>query len=377
VAEEESEDGSDAESPDETEEKIGPDRGYFVDVKTLAAALTSKSHSLASLSDLLKVPTPKEESDEHGGTLTPEYVRYGLRDVQTTWECFDNLARRFATFQLHETGLYELYSEASLGKAYLRAMGLKPWQEVQRGFPLHLVGAIMSAYFGGRAEVHIRRQITPVVHTDFLSMYPTVCTLMGLWSFVRAEGMTHHDDTNVVTALVARPREELAAHLRKKDGWKDLASLVQVRPGNNLLPVRAKYPGGDTLNIGLNYLSADEPQWFTLADVLASKVLTGRAPEVIGRILVDSEGSRIGDMRLRHGLAKEPLGRGRISPRSQKEIDRLPSAVHRPIEIRPASLHPNVGFVHPPGAVAGSGANGGIWSAMMSAELREGWAWAS
>ena len=59
-------------------------------------------------------------------------------------------------------------------------------------------------------------------------------------------------------------------------------------------------------------------------------------------------------MRLRHGLAKEPLGRGRISPRSQKEIDRLPSAVHRPIEIRPASLHPDVGFVHPPGAVAHS-----------------------
>src|SRR4029077_18011095 len=54
------------------------------------------------------------------------------------------------------------------------------------------------------------------------------------------------------------------------------------------------------------------------------------------------------------GLAKEPLGRGRISSRSQKEIDRLPSAVHRPIEIRPASLHPNVGFVHPPGAVAHS-----------------------
>jgi hypothetical protein len=294
TAEEESDDDSDAETPDETEEKIGPDRGYFVDVKTLAAALTSKSHSLASLSDLLKVPTPKEESDEHGGTLTPEYVRYGLRDVQTTWECFDNLARRFATFGLHETGLYELYSEASLGKAYLRAMGIKPWQDVQRGFPLHLVGAIMSAYFGGRAEVHIRRQITPVVHTDFLSMYPTVCTLMGLWSFVRAKGVTHHDDTNAVTALVARPREELAEHLRKKDGWKDLASLVQVRPRNDLFPVRAKYPGGDTLNIGLNYLSADEPQWFTLADVLASKVLTGRTPEVIRAVRFRLKGQQRG-----------------------------------------------------------------------------------
>ena len=294
AAEEELEDGSDAETPDETEEKIGPDRGYFVDVKTLAAALTSKSHSLASLSELLKVQTPKEESDEHGGALTPEYVRYGLRDVQTTWECFDHLARRFASFGLNETGLYELYSEASLGKAYLRAMGIKPWQEVQRGFPLHLVGAIMSAYFGGRAEVHIRRQITQVVHTDFLSMYPTVCTLMGLWSFVRAKGMTHHDDTNAVTAFVARPREELVEHLRKKDGWKDLASLVQVRPRNNLFPVRAKYPGGDTLNIGLNYFSADEPQWFTLADVLASKILTGRTPEVVRAVRFRPKGTQKG-----------------------------------------------------------------------------------
>jgi hypothetical protein len=121
TAEEESDDDPDAEAPDETEKKIGPDRGYFVDVKTLAAALTSKSHSLASLSGLLKVPTLKKESDEHGGALTTDYVRYGLRDVQTTWECFDHLARRFASFGLHETGLYELYSEASLGKAYLRA----------------------------------------------------------------------------------------------------------------------------------------------------------------------------------------------------------------------------------------------------------------
>jgi hypothetical protein len=292
TAEEESDDDSDVDTPDETEKKIGPDRGYFVDVKTLAAALTSKSHSLASLSELLKVPTPKNESDEHGGALTPDYVRYGLRDVHTTWECFDVLARRFASFGLHETGLYELYSEASLGKAYLRAMGLKPWQEVQRGFPLHLVGAIMSAYFGGRAEVHIRRQITPVVHCDFLSMYPTVCTLMGLWQFVRANGMTYGEDTGSVAELLARPRDELVEWLRTKAGWKHLTSLVQVRPKNDLFPIRAQYPGGDTLNIGLNYLSADEPQWFTLADVLASKILTGRTPEVIRAVRFRAKGKQ-------------------------------------------------------------------------------------
>jgi hypothetical protein len=265
---------------DETDAQAGPDRGYFVDVKTLAAALTSKSHSLAFLSELLKVPTPKEESDEHGDVLTPDYVRYGLRDVQTTWECFDALAQRFATFGLSDTGLYDLYSEASLGKAYLRAMRIKPWREVQWNFPPQLIGSIMSAYFGGRAEVHIRRQITPVVHCDFLSMYPTVCTLMGLWGFVRADGVTYRDDTPAVKALLARSRDELAEHLRAKDGWNDLAALVQVRLKRDLFPVRAQYPGGDTLNIGLNYLSADEPQWFTLADVLASKILTGKTPEV-------------------------------------------------------------------------------------------------
>ena len=70
------------------------------------AALTSRSHSLASLSELLKVATPKKESDEHGGALTADYVRYGLRDVQTTWECFDALAQQFATFRLNDTGLY-------------------------------------------------------------------------------------------------------------------------------------------------------------------------------------------------------------------------------------------------------------------------------
>ena len=190
TAEEETDEEVDDENADEPEQKIGPDRGYFVDVKTLAAALTSRSHSLASLSDLLKVPTPKLDSDEHGGPLTPDYVRYALRDVQTTWECLNVLAQRFTSFGLNDTGLYELYSEASLGKAYLRAMAVKPWREIQKGFPLYLVGAIMSAYFGGRAEVHIRRQVTPVVHTDFLSMYPTVCTLMGLWSFVRSKGVS-------------------------------------------------------------------------------------------------------------------------------------------------------------------------------------------
>ena len=78
--------------------------------------------------------------------------------------------------------------------------------------------------------------------------------------------------------------------------WNDLTALVQVQPNRDLFPVRAQYPGGDTLNIGLNYLSADEPQWFTLADVLASKVLTGKTPDIVQAVRFEPRGQQIGLM---------------------------------------------------------------------------------
>ena len=49
-----------------------------------------------------------------------------------------------------------------------------------------------------------------------------------------------------------------------------------------------------------------------------------RRPRV-GGVFVNRDGARIHDMRLRKRLAEEPLGRDRIPPRRQKEIDRLPA----------------------------------------------------
>jgi enoyl-[acyl-carrier-protein] reductase (NADH) len=152
-AEDEAEE-TDPDAAHESELPADPDRGYFVDVKTLAAALTNSSHSLASLSELLNVRTKKIDSEEHGGPLTPEYVRYGLRDVQTTWECFDALAQRFASFGLDQTGAYDLYSEASLGKAYLKTMKIARWRDLQpkfaasRELAFHR-SALVALSFGG------------------------------------------------------------------------------------------------------------------------------------------------------------------------------------------------------------------------------------
>jgi len=252
-----------------------PDRGYFCDVKTLAATMTSASHSLASLAKLLGT-TQKSNVDGFDGPLTSELVHYGINDVQVTWECFDRLANRYWDYGL-KSEVHELYSEASLGKAFLDKMEIKPWREVQPDFPPDLIGIMMSSYFGGRAEVHIRRDIVPVIHCDFRSMYPTVCTLMGLWNFVIAEGIEWIDDTENTKQIV---NDWGLIDLQNPKNWSLLTCLVQIKPDKTLVPIRARYGGEVSANIGLNYLSADEPMWFTLADILASKILSGKTPEI-------------------------------------------------------------------------------------------------
>lgn len=273
-------------------EVIPVPRGFFVDVKTLAAALTGKGHSLESLSHDLGLPEPKSNSDEHGKPLTPEYVLYAMHDTQVTWECFDVLAQKYAEYNLKDTGLHELFSEASLGKAFLKAMGIKPWRQVQPDLPAARTGQILSSYFGGRAEVHIRRTIVPVIHCDFLSMYPTVCTLMGLWKFVTAQGMTEHDETEEIRRFVENCE---VRDLQSPAIWQDLTVIVKVLPEDDIFPVRAKYedefdaPIGDdgeavSATIGLNRLTSPEPLWFTLPDVLASKILRGKTPKILQAI---------------------------------------------------------------------------------------------
>ncbi len=257
------------------------ERGYFFDVKTIAAALTGESHTLESLSEFLEIPHPKRKSDDHGKTLTTKYIDYALRDATATWECFAKLRDRYESLGLTETPLNIIQSEAGIGKACLRQMNIKPWRQVQPNFPRPLVGHIMSAYFGGRAEVHMRRTVTQVSYHDFLSMYPSVCTLMGLWRFVIANGVTWHTTTMETRASL----EHLSlADLQRKDLWPQLTTLVQIKPDKDILPVRGKYDGNAQYTIGLNYFSSDEPMWFVLADCVASKILTGRSPTVLKAI---------------------------------------------------------------------------------------------
>ena len=252
-------------------------------MKTLAAALTSESHSLDSLAEFLDLPG-KIKFEDFGRPIDPEFVRYALGDTELTWRCYQGLMRMFRQHGLKHTLPHRLYSEASLGKAYLREMGIAPWRQRQRDFDPKIIGAIMSAYFGGRAEVHSRREIVQTLYADFASMYPTVCTLMNLWRFVIASGLTHEDATADTQAFLDRTT---IADLNRQETWKQLRVLVQVQPDVDIFPVRARYSSEPIANIGLNYLTSRRPLWFTLADCMASKLLTGKSPKVVKAIRFD------------------------------------------------------------------------------------------
>jgi len=256
-------------------------RGYFVDVQTLAASLLSRGFTLASLDRFLKVPNPKLEFDDFDGPVSDAMLTYAVGDVQTTWECYEALQQRLDGLDLPDLRPEQIYSEASIGKGYLRAMGIEPWRELQPDFPPEMLGPILSSYYGGRSEVRIRRKKRQVILCDFLSMYPTVCTLMGLWRFVTASGMMWRD-------AKAETQEFLASaslsDLQKPDIWQELTTLVRLQPDAEIFPVRANYGGEPLATIGANYLSSATPLWFTLADCIASKLLTGKTPQIVEAI---------------------------------------------------------------------------------------------
>lgn len=256
-------------------------RGFFIDAKTLAAALTSQSYSLASLAQTLNTPTQKQHTDDHGRALTSEYIDYAMQDTQTTWECFERLQSLYELHGLELTASHNIHSEASLGKAYLRDMGVSPWRKMQPDFPDDILGNIMSAYYGGRSEVHIRRNPVQVLYCDFLSMYPTVCTLMGLWRFVTAQGMDWHDSTEETRKFLDTITIPV---LKKQETWQSLCTLVQIVPDGGIFPVRAKYGGDAQYTIGSNFLTSDTPLWFTLSDCISAKLLTGRTPKILQAI---------------------------------------------------------------------------------------------
>jgi hypothetical protein len=258
-------------------------RGHFLDGRTVAFALTDKSYSLETACEDFKVDHGKQSVSVHG-KVTEKYIDYNRRDVQANSELAFKLLDEYAKHPI-PLQVTKAYSPASIGKSYLRAMGIKPILERQPNFPKEYLGFAQSAFFGGRTSAHIRKVPVPVVYTDFLSMYPTVNSLMDLWKFVIA------NEIHVVTDCQSEIEQFLGRlssdRLFQPETWKLLTGFVKVISNGDILPSRAKYNSEtNDWQVAVNHLYAEEKNpnhgfWYSLPDVAASVLLTGRVPKIV------------------------------------------------------------------------------------------------
>ena len=288
-------------------------RGHMLDLRTLAFALTDRSYSLDSACKVFGVEHGKQHVARHG-VVTRKYIDYNRRDVQATSELAVKLLAEYAKhpITLQPT---KAYSPASIGKAYLRGMGVVPILERQPDFPSRYLGFAQTAFFGGRTSAHIRKVPVPVVYLDFLSMYPTVNGLMDLWKFVIAREIR----------VVANCNREIERFLRGltpeklflSQTWKKLPGFVKVVPDGDLLPSRGKYSvASNDWQVALNYLyppdhKPSEGLWFSLPDVAAAVLLTKKIPKIVDAFKLVPVGKLSGLRPIR--LSGEVL----VNPRTQ------------------------------------------------------------
>jgi hypothetical protein len=100
-----------------------------------------------------------------------------------------------AEFDLHPVSLHpdKAYSLASMAKAYLEEMGIKPPCKKFKASN-EILGIAMESYTGGRSETRIRHVEVPVVPVDYTSEYPTTCALLNLMEIITAESLRFEDD---------------------------------------------------------------------------------------------------------------------------------------------------------------------------------------
>ncbi|MDQ2889971.1 MAG: DNA polymerase [Gemmatimonadota bacterium] len=295
----------------ETEEKAdgatkrGPCRGRFLDLRTLVFALTSEGHSLKSACAVYKVEHGKTEPFEHG-VITDEYIDYNRRDVLATAELLEALRPEFDAHPIRLDPC-KAFSPAAIAKAYLRAMGIKPPSQKFADIPKETCGVAMNAYYGGRAEARIRLMPVPVIHVDFVSMYPTVNAHMGLGRFMVAESVYQEDFTDGARALLEAATSD---EYFRPESWGQVRGFALAEPREDILPVRAQYDSGQPgqANIGVNYFTSELPVWYSLPDLIAAKILGKKLPKILRafRLVADGQQSGLKTITLPSGNIIDP-----------------------------------------------------------------------
>ena len=122
-------------------------------------------------------------------------------------------------------------------------------------------------------------------------MYSTVNTLMGLWRFVIAGEIR----------VIEHCKDQVEAFLRtltpdmlfEPETWTRMNGFVKVVPNGDVLPIRSKYsPASNDWQVGINHVYAkkEDALWYSIPDVVASILATGRVPEIVDAFLIEPSG---------------------------------------------------------------------------------------
>jgi len=276
----------------------------FVDTQQFGRAMLGPGNtSIKGMLKKLKIGDETKGEADYEGPITPEYIEYCRADVRATWRIFVELR---ALYRKHgrTREIDRIYSEASLGKAYLTDFGIKPFLQQNPSFDRRMIGPFMEALYGGRSEVRVRLDLRETMQPDFRSQYSTISALMRLQELVIAERIEAIEGGSAGEAARFL-RGVTLADLQRKETWPKLRGVALIRPDGDILPVRTVFHADDTQDsadptlraqqIGVNVVVSGPPTWYSFADVIASKILNGdRCPEVLRTITLEPHGVQSG-----------------------------------------------------------------------------------
>lgn len=266
----------------------------LLDLSTLAYVFTGEHLKLEKACAAFGVGYEKRKVTY--GVISPDFVTYCREDVEATANLYRALAAEYERWGLSRAPS-GLSSPATLAKQCLSEAGVAPLRSRLAALDEELLGYAMVAYYGGRAECHIRRVSVPVVYLDYASMYPTVAALLGMWRFMVCASLeTEEGDPAACAQWLAGLTAE---KVLDKTLWPELCGFALVQPHGDVLPARAPY-SGDAHGIGVNEIFSDEPLicdepiWYTLPDLVHARLLGDKTPEILRAVYIRPKGTAKG-----------------------------------------------------------------------------------
>lgn len=256
-------------------------RGIFLDVGHLYSvfyASGTEKFTLEEITEKLKLPVVKKKSEQHG-VINEEYIKYNLKDVETTYLAFREIEKYKNLIGLKQLPLEDCYSGASIGKHLYKELGILPFSELNPETSDEEFGFQMGALYAGRVEAAFRHIPVRCEVLDFTSMYPTVVVLTGLWEYMISKGYDKVEATDKIRKFVDQVTME---DFQKPETWRKLIAIVKVRPNGDFLPTRTGYDeDSGERTVAIQKVTSNLILPYHLMDVIASKIITGKTPEIV------------------------------------------------------------------------------------------------